>query len=163
MYCMCALYVDLLIVACVPVLAGTMNTYVNWASSLLFTMVLISLQVHKIIQSKALFLCGIMFSLGDLLQLTAIALGAATPSSLWQLPSSPFSPYKGVTSLSHTSAPCVCLLQVNVFCAHWMWTQTSVYWHYSCARSWCTGGRTPADKEEANHSKLTWGVWVHVT
>ena len=38
------------------------------------------------------------------------------------------------------------MLQVDVLRARWMWTRTSVYRHYSRAR--CTGGRTPADKEE---------------
>ena len=109
-------------------------------------MVLISLQVRKTVRSRALFLCSIVFSLGVLfkLQLAATALGAATPSSSWRLPSCPCSPYAGVTS--HASASCVRLLQVDVLRARWMWTRTSVHRHYSRAR--CTGGRTPADKEE---------------
>ena len=116
-------------------------------------MVLISLQVRKTVRSRALFLCSIVFSLGVLfkLQLAAIALGAATPSSPWRLPSCPCSPYAGVTS--HASASCVRLLQVDrdVLRARWMWTRTSVYRHYSRAR--CTGGRTPAGEDDVVSSQ----------
>ena len=61
--CVCA-YVGVLIATSVPVCAGTVNAYANWTSSLLFTMVLISLQVRETVRSRALFLCSFVFSQG---------------------------------------------------------------------------------------------------